>query len=297
MEIETINHHLDIPQCAHLFIAVGITSNTSHDVLNLSRPTLTSLARHPGAHKLAILRSGGPFDRALGIPSVAIDKYLSVQVQVPAYKPAREEEEKRERRSFAPSPVAPSRRLVHEERIHEAGWAPVVASLSGLSLGSSSSAREGEKAKDEQEPRQMSLSRSESFAPEGMCSSCTLATSELISVPVLTTFDPLAITETYGKPLCAKYHLNGTCRCSDHHTSLHAEITLSPAASKQLAVWAADQACPEGLGCPDAAERKCCFWFHEPRPEGVVPSGDRAEADEWIAVDKKGKPIVQSMFG
>lgn len=117
-----------------------------------------------------------------------------------------------------------------------------------------------------------------------------------LCVPVLATFDPLDIQKTYGKPLCAKYHLNGTCRCSDHHTSLHAEITLSPAASKQLAVWAADQACPDGLGCPDAVERKCCFWFHEPRPEGVVPSGERTEADEWIAVDKKGKPIVQSML-
>lgn len=82
--------------------------------------------------------------------------------------------------------------------------------------------------------------------------------------------------------------------------ALHDQVTLEPMASKQLAVWAADKTCPEGTGCPDAQDRKCCFWFHEPRGLATAGSGDMSasgsmgSAEEWIAVDKKGKPIVAS---
>lgn len=164
-----ISHHLDSSQCHKLFIAVGITSNISHHVLNLSRPTLSSLSAHPRSYKLNILRSGGPFDRAYGLPSVAIDRYLSVQVQVPAYKPAREEDERRERRSFAPSPAALSQRLPREERQANAGWTAAGASSSALSLGTIGDKSKSEKAKAGQQSTAtpLPLSRSESVTPEG----------------------------------------------------------------------------------------------------------------------------------
>lgn len=112
------------------------------------------------------------------------------------------------------------------------------------------------------------------------------------------------IQKTHGKPLCTKYHLNhGACHCN--HTqrtqSLHERVVLEPSASKQLAVWASNQACPEGMACPDAGERKCCFWFHEPGTSaagagGLSMEGKGGDAEEWISVDKKGKPIVTSEF-
>lgn len=245
------------------------------------------------------MRSGGPFDRSLGMASVAIDKYLSVQVQVPPYKAGREEEEKRERRSFAPSPVAASRRLVREERNQETRVSPLAA-LSGLSLADSTGDAE-RVTRDEGQATPMALSQSATPTTKGRLKHCSaiVILIDASSSTVLTTFDPLAIQKTYGKPLCAKYHLNrGSCQCADAANAIHDELTLSPAASKQLAVWAADQACPEGLGCADAVERKCCHWFHEPgageRETGR--DGAKDEADQWISVDKKGKPIVPSTF-
>lgn len=116
-------------QCAHLFLAVGITSNISHHVLNLSRPTLHIFAAHGQAHKLCIMRSGGPFDSATwGIRCIAIDRFLSVQVQVPGTGVSAEASagttryvmseagkeadlQPRERRSFAPSPPGLSMRV------------------------------------------------------------------------------------------------------------------------------------------------------------------------------------------
>jgi hypothetical protein len=162
---ETINHHLSNSQCTSLFIAVGITSNTSHHVLNLSRTTLLSLSRHPNAGKTCIMRSGGPFDRSYGIASVAIDKYLSVQVQVPPCKAGREEDEKRERRSFAPSPVAASRRLMSQEKNQEARATPIAA-LSGLHLDVGTESAEGI-TRDEDQATPMALSQFGSPTTEG----------------------------------------------------------------------------------------------------------------------------------
>jgi hypothetical protein len=134
--VELTTHHLSINQCAQLFLAVGITSNNSHHVLNLSPPTLTRLSAHQNAKKICIMRSGGPFDARWGLECVAIDRYLSVQVQVPGAGVStsgsgiaaamgtgsryamsgagvlKESEPPRERegRSFAPSPPSSSMR-------------------------------------------------------------------------------------------------------------------------------------------------------------------------------------------
>jgi hypothetical protein len=130
--VELTTHHLSINQCTHLFLAVGITSNNSHHVLNLSPSTLSLLSTHRNAEKICIMRSGGPFDARWGLECVAIDRYLSVQVQVPGTVGSssgggsgagigmgsryvmsgagvtKEPEPARERRSFAPSPPSAS---------------------------------------------------------------------------------------------------------------------------------------------------------------------------------------------
>lgn len=111
------------------------------------------------------MRSGGPFDRSYGITSVAIDKYLSVQVQVPPYKAGREEDEKRERRSFAPSPVAASRRLMREEKNQEARETPIAA-LSGLHLDVGTESAEGI-TRDEDQATPIALSQFGSPTTEG----------------------------------------------------------------------------------------------------------------------------------
>lgn len=264
--VEHATHHLGIDQCMQIFVAVGITSDISHHVLNLSRSALAHLSAHPRAHdKLCIMRSGGPFDDATwGIRCVAVDKFLSVQAQVPGagaggpasgtrYVP--DKQQGRERRSFAPSPPGASARIA-------------------------SSACEGER------------SPSGALDVANTPSADARISHDDTSPSVITKFDPTAIEQTHGRPLCAKYHLShGTCHCdaSQRAQRLHESVILEPGASKQLAVWASSSVCPDGPSCPDAAKRTCCYWFHEP---GL---GKREEvADEWISVDKKGKPIVTS---
>ncbi|KAJ9127980.1 hypothetical protein QFC24_000266 [Naganishia onofrii] len=110
---------------------------------------------------------------------------------------------------------------------------------------------------------------------------------------VLYEFDARAILRKYGKPLCAKYHLNnGNCHCETLDKAIHDDIILKGSASKQLALWASDRVCPEGANCPEGLNRTCCFWRHEMRSSGGSVDSATDESDEWIAVDKKGKPIV-----
>lgn len=209
------------------------------------------------------MRSGGPFDStAWGIGCVAVDRFLSVQVQVPGVGAATsgnrsvpDGQQGRERRSFAPSPPSVSTRIASSACEGE-------GSLSGvLDVANTTSAT--------------------ARIPKGDTSPC-----------VITNFDPTAIQQTHGRPLCARYHLShGTCHCdaSQRAQRLHESVILEPGASKQLAVWASSSVCPHGSSCPDAAARTCCYWSHAPG----VEEGDKV-ADEWISVDKKGKPIVTS---
>lgn len=163
-----------------------------HHVLNLSRPTLSALARHPAVAapaegKLSIMRSGGPFDKSLGIGSVAIDKYLSVQVQVPgtvnrqAGAAAREDGYvERDRRSFAPSPPGGSKRVLRPtEKNQEGGGGPIVgASASSGSLACKTGVGEdGSKestsgvtrgAKSDSQDTSVASPRASTSPPEGM---------------------------------------------------------------------------------------------------------------------------------
>ncbi|KAJ9125184.1 hypothetical protein QFC22_000138 [Naganishia vaughanmartiniae] len=391
---ETVLHHLSIDQCAHVFLAVGITSNNQHQVLNLSLPTIHKLARHPSVGKLTVMRSGGPFDTSTGIHSVvAVDKHLSVQTQQVVARPAAPGGtgltasshskvgggggEQRERRSFAPSPQVSSHRKLFTTtgQEHDRGvarlqgnptaavWssastvtAPfnsdragttrlmtdqrdarpsLVATWSGASTITSSpfdadygdsrlqwsqskSVSSGVQASVDDEEfvgaGDARIDQEEGEGPEEGWGATSVSAGRFgqverwTSTPtpcsrmetkpaaVLDEFDPRAILRKYGRPLCAKYHLNnGNCNCKALDEALHDEIILKGSASKQLALWASDRVCPEGPNCPDALTRTCCFWRHEMRSS----SGDSVEAgtdesDEWIAVDKKGKPIISS---
>jgi hypothetical protein len=120
-------------------------------------------------------------------------------------------------------------------------------------------------------------------------------TNLMPAIEVLYEFDARAILRKYGKPLCAKYHLNnGNCHCETYDKAIHDDIILKGSASKQLALWASDRVCPEGANCPEGLNRTCCFWRHEMRSSGGSVDSATDESDEWIAVDKKGKPIVSS---
>ena len=219
------------------------------------------------------MRSGGPFDAATwGIGCVPVDRFLSVQVQVPGatvmpcgnacgnrYVP---EGQARERRSFAPSPPSTSARIASDAVQGE-------KSLSGAPDAAKIISGDAKVPTPKPSPRIITA-----LDPDAI-------------------LNPDAIEQTYGgRPLCVKYHLNhGSCHCdaSQRLQRLHESVFLDPYASKQLAVWASSKACPDGPACRDAIERTCCYWIHEFGNENK-----EKVADEWISVDKKGKPIVTS---
>ncbi|KAJ9108832.1 hypothetical protein QFC21_000152 [Naganishia friedmannii] len=363
----------EIDQCAHVFLAVGITSNNQHEVLNVSRSTLLELARHASSSKLTIMRSGGPFDRSTGIHSVVpVDRYLSVQTQVPTRTPAGVScgltashaktgaGEQRERRSYAPSPQVSSNKKVltsGEEddrgvarsqgnawssrstitapfdfehagtRLFDPGaasplaatwsgtnrstvmtpfdsdygearlqWSPVKSVSSGnLALVDDSIVNDARNGQSE-EAAGDSWSASTRASSVGEAERTPTPSSRMDPGPApedLYEFDGRAILRKYGKPICAKYHLNnGNCHCEAFDETLHDQIILRGSASKQLALWASDRVCPEGVDCPDASTRTCCFWRHESRSSGGSVGVETVESDNWISVDRKGKPIV-----
>ncbi|KAJ9093127.1 hypothetical protein QFC19_008470 [Naganishia cerealis] len=283
-------------------------------------------AHHPSVAKLTVMRSGGPFDKTLGIDSVAVDKFLSVQTQVPSRAGgggsmtyARAGFEQRDRRSFAPSPqTTNSKKLTPTYEKNERGiaspseqdWPGIPSSQPSLNIMSPSPfvSRYPDSAlsigaladKDTNHAENVSGGKGpeSSNASSGdemeRWTSTPTPTSRLGtgSAVVLSDFEPHAVLRNFYKPLCAKYHLNnGICHCVTTDKALHDEVILKGTASKQLALWAANRVCPEGANCPEALDRKCCFWSHESVSAGSAATATNV-SEEWISVDKKGKPII-----